>query len=279
MTTREILKQSGLSDADIDKLDAKILSGFETVLTTASTAEQTATKLKEEAELAQRAQTDFYQKEIAPALDGWANEKATLEATVEFYKKQNEGARAGGFIPKDAPGYTAPAADPARDPGNGRYVPGKTGSPEFQMSDVMAAVSNAQWGAAEYQRLYGTPMPDDFDTLLKEATAQRLSYRDHVSKKFNFEGKKAELNAAKQKEHDDAIRKEERAKADKEWAERTSNNPNLRPASASQFAGVRKAVESGQVKDPLKMSPEERRQQTRTMIHTDISESASQGNA
>lgn len=269
-TVEEILRQSGLTDEQIKTLDQKVLSGFSTVLTTAASAEaEAAEKL--------RLQQHMYENDIVPALNTWGTEKATLEATVEFYKKQNEGARTAGFIPKDAPGYTAPATDPTRD-GNGRFVPGANavpGSPAYMtVQDGYKAVTNATWLISEHMRLFGAPPADDIETVIQEANANRMDFRQYASRKFKFDEKKAELTAAKQREHDEGIRKEERAKADKEWSERTGNNPMVRPAAPSQFASVRKAVDTGALKDPLKMSPEERRQQTRQMIHTDIAEPA-----
>lgn len=278
MTTREILKQSGLTDAQIDALDQKVISGFDVVLTTATSAEQTAVKAKEEAELAQRAQQQLYEEQIAPSLDAWATEKANLTAERDFYRTQNEAARSGGFVPKDAPGYKPPAnPDPSRD-GNGRFVPGPTGSPQFMTrEDGFKAVTNATWLINEHIRLYGQPPADDLDVVLQEANANRMDFRQYATRKYKFEEKKAEIATAKQKEREDAIRKEERTKIEKEYAERGGNNPMVRPAAASQYANVRKAVDAGQLKDPLKMTPEERRQQTRTMIHTEMAEHASTG--
>ena len=82
-STKEILKATGLTDEQINALDAKILSSFDTVLTTAQ-------QERDAAELASRAQRELYDTQIAPALDQWGNEKATLEATAAFYKTQAE---------------------------------------------------------------------------------------------------------------------------------------------------------------------------------------------
>src|SRR6516164_3104587 len=133
-SVRDILKQTGMSDETITALDANVLKAFESVLTTAtSSQEDAAEKL--------RLQQDLYDREITPALNAWGSEKATLEAERDFYKKQNEGARTGGFIPKDAPVHVAPT----QDPGTGRFVPAGNpvpGSPSFDPGKVITAVSN-----------------------------------------------------------------------------------------------------------------------------------------
>jgi hypothetical protein len=268
MTVKEILKQTGLTDDQINALDANAIKGFEGVLTTAAAAEaQAAENL--------RLQRDMYENQVVPALNGWGSEKATLEAERDFYKKQNEGARVNGFIPKDAPTSGAPPQDPA----TGRFVAGANpvpGSPAFTAEQGLEAISNATWFPTEYQRLYGQPVPDDFMTLMKEATDNRYKFRDYVEKKYKFAEKRAEVAATKQKEHDDKIRNETTEAANKAWAEKVGNNPNVRQSpGSSQYDKINAGVKSGALKDPLTLSPEQRRGQTRQAIQTDI---ASVGN-
>lgn len=275
MTVEEALKQSGMTDEQIKALDAKAISGFTTILTTASAAEAKAVADREAAELARRAQQDMYKNEIAPALDQWASDKANLEATTEFYRKQNESARANGFVPKDAPGYTAPTAPAQPRGGNGEFVAGPTGSPQFlSASDGIKALSNARWTDNEYFRLFRDVPPDDFETLMNEAVASHLPYRDYVAKKYGFEAKRSELTAARQKEHDDAIRKETTESVNKSWSERTGQNPNVRVAASSQFADVAKATAAGTRKDPLTMNREQRHEQTRQNIQKELTDNA-----
>lgn len=277
MTVEDILRQNGITDEQMKTMDQKIMSAFALVLTEAANAQADgAEKL--------RLQQKLYEDEIVPALNGWGNEKATLQAERDFYKTQAEGAKTAGFLPKDAPSYTAPNLDPSRD-GSGRFVAGANpvpGSPGFVIGpeQIVTAVSNASWVMAEHQRLFGSPAPDDFEALMKEATSNRMGIKDYADRKYGFENKRKEMAAKKQQDHDDAIRKETRTAVEKEFFERGGSNPNLRTVQSSQYASVRKAVETGTVKDPLKMGPEERRQQTRTMIHSEIAENpASMGNA
>lgn len=273
MTVEEALKQSGMTDEQIKGLDARALQGFTTILNTAATAEQQAQKAREDAERAQRAQQDMYRTEIAPALDGWANEKATMEAQLAFYRTQAEQAKSNGFVPKDAPGFTPPAQNsptpgsPVRDPNTGQYM---------TMEQGLAALTNANWVMAEHMRLFGTPYPDDFQALLREATEAHLPFRDFASKKYGFETKRQEMAANKQKEHDDTIRKETEDKLRREFAEKGGNNPMVRVAESSKFAEVAKATQEGKRKDPLTLSREQRHQQTQDSIRQDMVSNAVQ---
>jgi len=61
----------------------------------------------------------------------------------------------------------------------------------------------------------------------------------------------------------------------KEWAERVGNNPNVRIGAPSSFDKINKGVTAGQMKDPLTLSPEQRREATRQLIQKDIQENES----
>jgi len=273
MTVEEILRQTGLSDDQIKALDAKVLSGFTQVLSTATQTQEQARKDKEAAELAQRAQQQLFDTEIAPKLDAWGNEAAQLKAENAFYKTQFEEGKKAGFIPKAPPGFTPPARDD-----KGKFVPGANevpGSPAYlTAADGIKAVSNVTWVMSEHQRLFGQPLPDDFETLMNESIAQRMPFRDYADKKYGFTAKKAEITAAKQKEHDDNIRKEAIAARDKEWAEKAGNNPMVRQGITSQFDKVKAGQQAGTRKDPLTMNAEQRRQQTRQAIQTELQDNA-----
>jgi hypothetical protein len=275
-TVEEILRQSGLTDDQIKALDAKVLSGFTTVLSSATDAQQAAARDKEAAELAQRAQQELYANQITPALDSWAIESANLKAERDYYRTQNENARAGGFIPKEAPSYSPnPNPNPPQGP-DGRFVAGANpvpGSPSYMTFDQgITALTNATWAMNEYQRLFGTVMPEDVGVLLKESAERHMSFRDHVSTKFGFEKKRQEIAETKQKAHDEAVAKAAIAENDKKWAERVGSNPNLRAPEDSRFSAVRKATDAGTRPDPLTMSKEQRRNFTRTQIHKEIAE-------
>lgn len=268
-TVADILRASGLNDDQIKALDAKVLTGFEGVIT------QSQQQL-DQAELAKRAQEQMYADQIAPALDSWGNEKANLEAQVAFYKTQNENARTGGFVPTDAPGFVPGSPQRGND---GKFVPNGNavpGSPDIVHEirrEVGGAFADGMWAMQEYQRMTGGGfLPDDVVALATEANAQRLPFRDYVARKYDFSGKKSALDAAKQKEHDDAIRAEVVAQKDREFAEKYGSNPNLRASEPSRFGTLERAVKEGNRPDPLTLSPEQRRSNTRSAIQADIAE-------
>lgn len=274
-TVAEILKASGMSDTEIAAIDARVLTSVTTVLTTAQ-------QDREAAELAQRAQREMWDQKVAPALDAWGNEKVSLEAERNFYKTQAEGAKAAGFLPKDVPGYVAPAnVDPNAGRGNdGRYVAGSgavPGSPTYMTKqEGMSAVANATWFVSEHMRLHGAPPPDDIETLAVEAERNHLPFRDYVSKKYSFQAKKDEIIANRQKERDDKLIAETNAARDKMWAEKVGNNPNVRTGTESQFTNLKAGVDSKALKDPLSMSKGERHAQTSQLIQKEIAENLQQ---
>lgn len=324
-TVAEILKQTGFTDEQIAALDPKAITAFSGVLSTAEqerataqaaaaaaeAARQAAQKAKEETELLGRSNTEFYETKIIPGLTGWEEEqkrlqsdKANAEALAAFYKAQNDGARAGGFIPADAPTFTPAVVTqppPVRD-GQGRYVsgaPGATpGSPQFleEIDQRLGnGISNVGWAMQEYQRLTGQFLPDSFDKLAAEATQNKLPFRDYVARKYDFQGKQQAIQQKLAKEHDDQVAAAAVSEKEKVWAEERKkilddaaaekrklaeglgNNPDVRQApGSSRFTEVRKAVAEGARPDPLKMTDAQRRQSTRQVIHSEIAEHEAQ---
>jgi hypothetical protein len=327
-TVNEILKQSGLTDEQIAALDAKAITAFTGVLTTAEqerqNAQQSAEKAaqerkdaqqaaekaeqdrkdaaaaKEAAEIAQRSNAEFYDKEIAPALNNWGTEKANLEAQAAFYRAQNEAARAAGFVPTEAPSYKPQEATTQQRDAQGRYVagaPGSTpGSPTFTMEDVrnglgstLGTLTDIQW---KYQRLFNEPLPISPTQLVREAEAQRLDPVAYAEKRFNFQAREQEIQRKAAEEHDAKIRaeasapyeaklkeaEEARQKAiaetDRKWAEKVGSNPDVRISEPSRFADVARAVKANERPDPLSLNESQRRQATSQAIRQEISETA-----
>jgi len=269
-TVQEILKQSGLSDEAIQAIDSKAITAMSGVLSTAEQARQQAAQAREAAELAQRSNSKFYEETIAPSLNSWAAEKANYDAQLGYYKSQLESARSMGVD-------FAPPPDQARDAG-GRYVanaPGSTpGSPTFAPADVQRAlsngVSNIGWAMQMHQKLTGEILPDSFDQLASEADAQRMPFRDYVSRKYDYAGREKAMQAKAQQEHDDRIRAEERAAVDRKWAERTGSNPDVRRLEPSRFADVARAVKANERPDPLSLDATARKRATTQAIRSEV---------
>lgn len=248
MTVQEILKQTGFTDEQIAALDARAITAFTGVMTTAELAQQAAVQAAakaeadrvaaqaalDNAELVKRSNTEFYETKVIPGLTGWEaeqtrllTEKANADALAAFYKAQNDSARTAGFVPADAPAFTpAAGAQPPRNPA-GQYVAGGNqgtpGSPSFQLDpnqiagrigDVAGSISDLQW---KYQQLYGQPLPIAPSQLIAEADQQKLSPTDYAARKFNFAARETELAAQRKAADDDKLRKEEAARVTAEF--------------------------------------------------------------
>ncbi len=258
-TVAEVLKSAGMDDAAITALDKKVLAGFTGVLTAAEAELQ-------KAELAQRSTAQLFDEQITPALNGWGNEKARLAAERDYYKTLADGAKDGGFI------AAVPPFQPAVEivPG-GNAVPGSPDirkALEDQIGNAMGTIVDLDW---KYRQLHnGAIMPDPPTKLVAEATAQRMPVAEYVARKYNFAQKEQDIAAAKQKEHDDAIRKEERSLAEREFAEKRGSNGDIRQGVVSSYVELKKGVEDGTRLDPLKMTESQRRQATANAIAADV---------
>lgn len=312
-TVQEILRQTGFSDEQIAGLDAKMITAFSGVLSTAeqqrAAAQQASSKAEEEharaeqeraiaaqslerAEVERRANAEWYDQTVAPALNGWGTEKANMEAQIAFFKAQNEGARAAGFIPSDAPAFT-----PQQRDGQGRYVAGAAGStpgsPTFQGADdlrrdvgtALGTLADIQW---KYHSLYGRPMPVSPTELVKQADALKLDPMSYAARTYDFAGKEREAAVRAQEERDSKLKLEAAApyeqklkdaelaakKAvednDRKWAERIGSNPDVRISQPSRFADVSRAVKANERPDPLNLNPQQRRMATSQAIHSEI---------
>jgi type II secretory pathway pseudopilin PulG len=222
-TVQEILIQSGLTPEQIAALDAKALTAFTGVLSTAEQerkqAQEAAAAAKaaqDAAELAQRANKEFYDQTIVPSLTGWETQEQALKAEIAnakalaaYYETQNKTARESGFIAADAPLFNpAAVAAPGRDP-QGKFVAGAQGgtpgSPSFKMEEfenrLGNGLDNGFWAVQEYQRLSGGQfLPDSVSKLAEEATANKLPFRDYVARKYDFASKQAALQAKAKEE-------------------------------------------------------------------------------
>lgn len=249
-TVREMLQKSGLTDAQIDAIDANAMKGIEGVYTAAETAQSTAAaasaqaerdnkaaqEAREKAELERRSNVEFYETQIVPGLTGWEAEQKRLnadlanrQAEAAFYKTQNEALKASGLLPTDSPAYVPPVvpANGTRD-GQGRFVagvPGATpGSPTFvdadqigaRIGDVAGLMSDIQW---KHQTLYGTPLPISPSLLIKQADALKLSPMEYASRTFKFAEKQTALDEQQKKDHDAQIAANAVAENRKAWDE------------------------------------------------------------
>jgi hypothetical protein len=332
-TIAEVLKQSGFTDEEIAAWDAKKIAAlgnaWQTTEQTAAQKQQEAATLaakaeadrkiavesaeaarvaQEKAELEARSTKAFWDETYTPGVNAWEAERQKLlqdkinaDAMTAFLKAQNEGAKAAGFIPADAPVYTPTTTtttnNGSRD-GQGRFVAGTQGgtpgSPTFTAEDIRSGfgtmlgdIPNIQW---EYQSLYGKPMPMAPTEIVKQAEALKLSPTEYAARTFKFSERKQELaNQAKEAERQKIIEeaqapmkaqieaeKAAAAKAvadnDKKWAEKIGNNPDVRIAQPSRFADISRAVKAGERPDPTKLNEAARRKATHQAIMSEITE-------
>jgi hypothetical protein len=262
----------------------------------------------EAAELEKRSVTEFWNNTYSPGLAAWEAERTKLakaasdaEAKAAYYEKQRESYLANlGIKPEDAPVFTPTAADLTRD-NKGQFIagaPGSTpGSPTFmdptqiagRIGDVAGALTDVQW---KYQSLYGKPLPISPSELIRQADARKLSPTDYAASLFKFPEREQELLKKQTEEHEASIRAEQDAKNKAEYdaklkaqqdeftakerkfaEEHRGNNPDVHvPAGSSKLAEIQRAVKTGDRPDPLKMTDSQRRQATRSAIHTAIEE-------
>lgn len=264
-TVQEVLKATGLTDDEIKALNPKLVEGVTTLV---SSAQQE----REAAELAKRSVEQTLANDINPALDKWANDKAAQASENAALRAALNAAKEGGFNMPEFLNNEKPKGPDGKFVAGSNEVPGSPKFVENLRNEAAVAVSSIMDLNWRHQTLFGKPMPDSPTTLIREAAAQRLDPITYASKKYDFAGRETTIKAEEQKKHDDAIRAEAKAESDKAWAEKVGSNPNIRPAQASEFSKIEKAVKAGERKDPTMMSRDERHRQTQKAIMQDVSE-------
>jgi hypothetical protein len=312
MTLAEVLKKSGWTDEQIAALDAKAMSGLTDYVNTAEQAavkaetdrkaaeasEVAAKAAQEAAELQKRSVDEFWKDTYNPGMAAWEKERQELakkasdaEAKAAYYEKQRESYLGTlGIKPEDAPTFVPPVnntvVDPNKTPGTPTFVEpnvivGRIGDGMNTINDIMY----------KHQVLYNKPLPIPPSQLIANADALKLSPMEYAARTFKFAEKEAEMRQAEAKAHDDAIAaaavaasevkyKEEtdRLKAEfnakeKLRAEQGGSNPDVKlPPGSARFADLQRATKAGERPDPLKMTPQERKQTTLNNIHKALEE-------
>ena len=252
MTIQEILKSIGYSDADIQAIDPKLLQVIGETYGAVETERDSFKSLNDQWQ-------EKLDKEYNPAITqaekaafDARNEAAALKSRVEF-------AEQFGYLPKtegagDPTKPTAPVTDPnVFDPTKHNLVTKK------DLESAYGTFADAEGRAMtllhdlsdEYRDLYGGKTLYEYvgaagkrgmTALRNEAVAARKPLDQYVQEKFNFAGKRTELETKRQQELEANIRKDERAKVASEYG-----NPQLRipVASVQPFIPV-KATEGKQ---------------------------------
>ncbi len=268
----------------------------------AAEAAQVAAKAAQDAaELQKRSVDEFWANTYNPSVATWETEKQKLvkeaadrAAEAAYYKAQRTTVLEPlGIKLEDAPEYK-PIADPAKPvvtPGTPTLI-----DPKEFLSRVDKGVYSIQDIAWKYQSLYnGQPLPISPSELVANADALKLQPMEYATRTFKFAEKEAERTAAIRKAELDAATTaavaardaEHKTEMDKQKAEydaelrkkseQFSPNPNVNtPPGSAKFADLRRAQQAGERKDPLTMTPEQRREATRTNIHKVLEEREAQ---
>lgn len=251
MTLAEMLKKEGFTEDQIKAItgDPKVASTFEGMVAQAERDKAEGTRLKTEAEEKERKVNDWWKTEATGEINKWSSEVASAKARAAFLETQVAEAKKMGFIADPTPGTTATSTTAATTTTHVSGSPEYVTKDEFgkQASGVVTSFYITQDISNEYLSLFGKPLLG-LNDLVKEAQANRMGLREHVEKKFNFQGKRDEISAAAKKAEEDAIRKDEREKATREFSEKHGSNPDMRQPVVSQFAKFSKNEQGGRDK-------------------------------
>jgi hypothetical protein len=276
MALADILKAANLSEEQIKAIE------------TEATGEATRLKAEAAADLvaAQKERTDikqWWEKDATKQLNETFSERDNAKAMAEYYRAQAESAKASGFIPKDAPGYTPPTdpANPNRDP-KGQFVANANpvpGSPQYMTLETgLDALSTTAELLAEHQHLFNQPLRN-FRELIQEATnrsgmGRKVSARQVWEEKYKVGERIAAIEAEAKTKERESIAKEEREKIEREIAEKGGSNPFSRSAEgSSNFSRIARAEAASKDQHPVwQRGPRERRQADREFAHKAVSE-------
>lgn len=256
-TVREILESAGLDQYQINSLDSSVLGAFQNVLS--------------EAENQKIAVDQFWSQTYSPSVAQWEQDKQEMARRIA----RAEGERAALLAERNALAESGVIGnDPPINVGQTRNARGEyvtPGTPTF--GDANDFVARASTGLAQladvdwkHRNLFNAPLPISPSELVRQADAAGLSPAEFAERKFGFSKKE-------QEERDNRIRQEARAQADKEWSERTGQNPDVhRPSGSARMSDVRRAVERGERPDPTRLTPEQRRAEALKNIHRAVEE-------
>lgn len=262
-TVRELLEQSGLDTYTINSLDPQVTGALQNVL---SKAEQDKISVD-----------SFWANTYAPGISQWESERGDLArklARAESEKAALERERQvlveQGVVTGD---------NFARD-NSGRFVADRTpGTPTFS-GDPSEFIGRAAQGfnqildiSHRHQLLYGKPMEIQPSALISEADRLGISPSEYAERRFGFSKRESEIQAQKQNENEERIRADERSKVMNKYSDGATGSINPM-ATNNSMASIRRATESGERKDPLKLDAAGRRKQALESIHRAIEERA-----
>lgn len=230
MDVKEYLVSIGYSNEDATTFasDTKMAKAFEA----SAKQYEEGVSAKTAAEKQTKELNEWWKNEAQPSLLSADSNGAQAKADAARYRTYLEDMKAKGY-PVDESFLGTKQVEKKVEQNQPNFDPKQFA---YETADATALLYDL---GNEYQDLYGTPLPNAHG-LLQEAKASRISLRDHVRTKFNFDGKRTERTEAKVNERIEAARKEEREKAAAESAKH--NNPLLAPAITSRAAAAVEAA-------------------------------------
>lgn len=242
MTLESLLKSNGWTDQDLADIapmlqNAKFRATLETQYTSLASERDNFKGLNDEWQ--RKLDEDYNPRMTAAETEA---QKARLQLAEANEKLRI--AKDYGYLDGDAQAKADEAAAKLRPDPNG-YDPKR--HPTFddvaKFADAEAeAIAMANDLSQEYAFLSGGRSLFEYEgqngargmrALRAEAKAARKPLETYVAEKFQFADKRTAMNAAKQKEHDDSIRREESERVRAELAQQYGN-PMLRSAVPSR---------------------------------------------
>jgi hypothetical protein len=255
----EILKSKGYTQDEMDLMKPMLENAaFRAKLeSTFDGYEGDVSKYKTESE----GWATWYENKAMPTLDKHLKDAAdataradAAEGRLKFFRDRGLAQLAGEPPPEEKKELVEAAFDPRKH----KLV---TEDDIGRLADLEGeAIATASDLSIEFQELFGKSLLSytgqdgsrGMRALRKEAVAARKNLYDHVSEKFGFNARRAEIAAENAKKHDDGIRADERAKLIAEFGQPGAGAP--RPSN-SPFSTQRTEARGG--KQPWELNENE----------------------
>ena len=197
--------------------------------------------------------TEFNVAQIQANNDALTTANAALTATIESLRKQ-------GFTGLNIP--ELPKVNTVTPPDPTKSLTDLITKGFTQMGQTMNEVTR-------YQRVFGTPIPEDPATLADKAAAVRLSVHDYVEQTYKVSAKEQELSAASRQKELDAYA----AKKLEEYQAAhpvTTGHPELGPGVPSNYPNIPKPSDAAGVREMAGKSPMEKIRMARDRVSAEI---------
>jgi hypothetical protein len=264
-SVRDILLQSGVDQYTINSLDERVTGALQNVLS--------------EAELQKTSVDEFWKNTYSPGIAQWEQDRTQMTQRIARAEAEKAAllAERSALAESGIVGAELPINISQQRNSGGQYMP-TPGTPVFSNPDEF--IGRAAQGFNQildithrHQQLYGKPMGIQPSALIAEADRLGISPSELAERKFSFSKREGEIQVQRQKEAEERIRQDERQKMLGRYSDSSGLNANpVQGANGGGMASVRKDMLEGKLKDPTRMSPQERHQQALNSIHRHIEE-------